>query len=170
MNKYLRSNAVAYAKTFALKPNPAYRYFPLIGDSSGDCANFLSQCLYAGGAPMTYDPKHSWWYNNKNTSNVMDDTWSIPWAVANSLYYYLKINQSINYFGAKGVEVFNKKELELGDFIFFEGSSGAIFHSAIITSFSRGEPLISQHSYEALNIPYTSSWPAKRHHFIKITI
>lgn len=169
-NNYLRHNAVAYATTYALKPNTSYRYFPLVNDSSGDCANFISQCLYAGGAKMDYNTKRPWWYNKKGTVNVSDDTWSICWAVAHSLYYYLKVNESIASPYVKGLEVYRKEDLEIGDLIFFEDTKETIFHSAIITSFLGKEPLVSHHSFEALNIPYKSSWKAAKYHFIKIII
>nr|WP_246582931.1 amidase domain-containing protein [Clostridium simiarum] len=168
-NRYSRLAATKYAITYALKPNPKYRYFPLVDDKGGDCANFLSQCLFAGGAPMDFNTARPWWYKSYN-GNIMKDTWSISWAVAHSLYYYLKVSESINSPGVKGLEVYNKKDLELGDLIFFENNKGTIFHSAIITSFLGREPLISQHSFEALNIPYRSSWTPSKFHFIKVII
>lgn len=168
-NQYSRSDAVKYAITYALKPNPAYRYFPLINDSSGDCANFLSQCLYAGGAPMSFNSHNSWWYKH-NAISRNNDTWSISWTVAHSLYWYLKINQESNSPGVKGLEVPNASALELGDLMFFEDNKGNIFHSAIVTSFLYNQPLISHHSFEALNIPYQRSWPASKLHFLKISI
>ncbi|OFI01380.1 putative amidase domain protein [Clostridium acetireducens DSM 10703] len=169
-NGYSRVDAVRYATTYALSPNPAFRYFPVINNSSGDCTNFISQCLLAGGAKMQYNNSHPWWYNNKGTPNVMDDTWSIPWAVANSLYYYLKTNQEKKSPYVKGLEVYDKSLLDVGDLICYEGNDGVVFHSAIITSFFNGEPLVSQHSFEALNIPYEKSWITRKHHFLKISI
>ncbi len=43
---YNRRNAAAYAITYAESPNPAYENLVASG---GDCTNFVSQCLYAGG-------------------------------------------------------------------------------------------------------------------------
>lgn len=169
-NKYLRFEAVSYALTYALNPNPKYRYFELIDDNGGDCTNFTSQCLFAGGAKMNYGNNWSWWYNNKNTSNVMDDTWSISWAVAHSLYYYLKNNEEVNSPYVKGLEVTNERELELGDLIFYENNNKKIFHSAIVTSFLNGFPLVSQHTPNASNIYYQNSWKAKKYHYVKIVI
>lgn len=168
-NQYSRNDAVQYAIKYALKPNPAYKYFPLVNDTSGDCANFISQCLYAGGAPMIFNTRNQWWYNH-NSTGVNDDTWSISWTLAHSLYWYLKINQESNLVGAKGLEVPNVSILQLGDLIFFQDNKGTIFHSAIITGFSGNQPLISHHSFEALNIPYQRSWPASKMHFLKISI
>lgn len=169
-NKYLRFEAVSYALTYALNPNPKYRYFQLIDDNGGDCTNFISQCLFAGGAKMSYGSSWNWWYNNKNTNNVMDDTWSISWAVAHSLYYYLRNNEEANSPYIKGLEVSNANNLELGDLIFYEGNNKKIFHSTIVTSIFNGVPLVSQHTPEAINIYYKNSWKAVKYHYIKIII
>ena len=170
-NQYSRVNAVNYAKTYALHPNPNFRYFPLINnDTSGDCANFISQCLLAGGAPMVFNSAHAWWYKKANTASTKDDTWSISWTVANSLYWLLKSNQQSKALGIKGLEIQNTKLLELGDLVFFEDTKCNIFHSAIITSFRNSQPLVSHHSFAALNISYKNSWEANRLHFLKISL
>ncbi|MCB2312170.1 amidase domain-containing protein [Clostridium tagluense] len=170
-SRYSRINAVNYARTYALHPNPSFRYFPLIdNETSGDCANFISQCLLAGGAPMIYNGSHPWWYNKANTLSTKDDTWSVTWTVAHSLYWTLKVNEQSNANAIKGLEIYDTSLLELGDLIFFEGNNGNIFHSAIITSFRYGQPLVSHHSFEALDIYYKNSWPAKRVHFFKISL
>ena len=169
--KYIRIAAVQYALKYALKPNPAYRYFPLIGDTSGDCANFLSQCLKAGGVPLNYNQKNPWWYNSKGTSTTKDDTWSLSWTIAHSLYWLLKINNQSNLSGAKGMELQTSSDLDLGDLVFFENYKRHIFHSAIVTSFDAlGKPLISQHSFEAVNIPVSKSWGAVYIHYLKIRL
>ena len=169
-NQYSRINAVKYARTYALSPNPSFRYFPLIDNTSGDCTNFISQCLLAGGAPMIFNSSHPWWYKKANTVSVKDDTWSIPWAVAHSLYWSLKINQQSKTSGIKGLEIYDTRLLELGDLMFLEGDNGNIFHAAIITDFRYSQPLVSQHSFEALDIFYKNSWGANRVHFFKISL
>ncbi len=169
-SKYSRNAAVEYAKRYALKPNPAYRYFPIVGNSSGDCTNFTSQCLYAGGAPMIINGRNPWWYKHSGSSLPSRDSWSVSWAVAHSLYWTLKINQESNLPGVKGLEVSDINSMELGDVIFYEDNNRTIFHSAIITGFSQNQPLISQHSFEALNIPYLKTWKSPKYHFLKISI
>lgn len=170
-NQYSRINAVKYARSYALHPNPSFRYFSLINnETSGDCTNFVSQCLLAGGAPMRFKGSHPWWYRKANTDSTKDDTWSVPWAVANSLYWSLRTNEQSKASGIKGLEIYDTRLLELGDLVFFEGDNGNIFHAAIITSFSDSQPLVSQHSFEALDILYGNSWGAKRVHFLKISL
>ena len=64
------TEACAYAETFALKPNPNYKSFEDIG---GDCTNFISQILYAGGVKQTKTWKP---YTN-------------PWIRVEDIYLYL---------------------------------------------------------------------------------
>jgi hypothetical protein len=169
---YSRDAAVSYALKYALNPNPQYKYFATHNDGGGDCSNFVSQCLSAGGAPMSYDSPNPWWYKN-TTSNSSRDSWSISWSVANSLYWCLKTRGKLNISGLKGIEISDMDMLEPGDVIQYENFNGIIYHSAIITAFTyeKGSkfPLISQHSFDAKNISYVKP-KAKKTHFIKIMI
>jgi len=169
-NRYNRARAVNYARTYALSPNPSFKYFQLYETLGGDCTNFISQCLLAGGAPMTYTTAYAWWYNKSGTYNIADDRWSVPWAVAHSLYWTLKVNNEAKNDAVKGLEVSSVAMLELGDVIFFEDDRGVMFHSTIVTGYSATDTLISQHTYEAMDIPYTKSWEARRYHYLKIRI
>jgi len=164
VNQYSRINAVNYATRYALYPNPAFKYFPIINNSSGDCTNFVSQCLNAGNAPMNYNPNNPWWYNTRVHS------WSQSWTVAHTLYWHLKVNAKNKSSGIKGLEVWNKQALELGDLVFYENYQGRIIHAAIITAFKNNEPLVSHHSYEALNVSYQYTEEPNHPHFIKIII
>jgi hypothetical protein len=172
-NNYNRQRAVQYANQYALTPNPSYRFFASHGEGGGDCTNFVSQCLLAGGAPMAFDSVRPWWYNKKKTTNNRDDLWSNSWSVANSLYWCLKVRAKNNMHGLKGTEVEDMSLLELGDIIQYENLKGNIYHSAIVTEFilQKGMrvPLISQHTYNALNISHIKP-AAKKAHFMKISI
>ncbi|APM39703.1 amidase domain-containing protein [Clostridium kluyveri] len=158
---YSRIEAVNYALNYAKSPNPAYKYFPVQGDNGGDCTNFISQCLKAGGAPMVSSHKNQWWYSGPK--------WSVSWTVAGSLYWYLKINADEQLYGAKGTEVDYVSMLDVGDIIFYKNKRGRIQHSAIITSFDKDYPLISQHTPNHLNISYEKDWAIKMH-FLKISL
>jgi len=167
-NKYNRVEAVYYATKYAIKPNKEYKYFKSINEEGGDCTNFVSQCLKAGGAPLDYNNARPWWYDIKSGKA------SICWGVAHSLYWYLKINQSANRNTIKGLEVEDISKLEIGDLIFYENFNNIIFHSTIITSFMKADgysqPLISQHTLEQLNVTYKKDYNYKREHFIKIIL
>ena len=58
---YDRAAAVAYARNWAFSRNPRYTDFSNMG---GDCTNFVSQCLLAGGMPMNFDYPSGWFYNS----------------------------------------------------------------------------------------------------------
>lgn len=162
MSNYDRYAAASYAKAYALNPNPTYKFFYEIGEVGGDCTNFVSQCLHAGGIPMDFNPRNEpWWYSKKNNQ------WSISWAVAHSLYWCLKVRTERNLSGLKGVETNDISALELGDVICYENYRGIIYHSAIITDFQGNSPLISQHTFNALNISYIKS-KSKKAHYMKI--
>ncbi len=60
---YDRAKAVAYAHRWAYGRNPAYYNYEALG---GDCTNFASQCLYAGGGIMNYTPTFGWYYLDAN--------------------------------------------------------------------------------------------------------
>jgi hypothetical protein len=62
---YDRRAAVAYADAWALKVNPEYWSSP-----DNDCANFVSQCLAAGGLRPTYDDGREWRSNGTEFPTV----------------------------------------------------------------------------------------------------
>lgn len=85
LTSYNRNKAKAYALKYALKPNPNYPFYS--GD--GDCTNFTSQCLKAGGIIEDKQGKeeskkwyrynsswkgaqmfHNYWRENKGSSSV----------------------------------------------------------------------------------------------------
>lgn len=170
-NKYNRSSAVRYALTYALNPNPEYRFIPGRHDGGGDCTNFISQCLRAGGAPFAYGAS-PWWYNIGGI-NPSDDRWSMSWSVAHSLYWTLKVRNKTRLPGLKAIEINDLQLLEPGDLIQYEDKNGSIYHSAMVTDFAISEgvrvPLITQHSYNGRNVTHIKD-KAKKMHFMKIIV
>ena len=59
LHPYDRAAAVAYAHRWAYSRNPRFYDYEEIG---GDCTNFASQCLYAGGGVMNFTPDFGWYY------------------------------------------------------------------------------------------------------------
>ncbi len=171
VNKYNNAEAVRYALTHALAPNPEFIFIPDRNDGGGDCSNFISQCLQAGGAPFAYGTS-PWWYRVNGTSKS-DHSWSISWAVAHSLYWTLKVRHQSRLGGLKAQEVNDMQLLELGDLIQYEDSKGAIYHSAMVTAFTIDKgmriPLISQHTINGRNITHYKP-KAKKMHFMKIEV
>ncbi len=134
---YRRDLAVRYAESWWNGYNPQYRAFDV------DCTNYVSQCLRAGGAPMTLigHREKGWWYQRKGGPN---DNWSYSWAVAHSLRWYLSASKT----GLRAVEKSAASQLELGDVICYDfDGDGKWQHNAIVTAFDdRGEPLVNAHS------------------------
>ena len=60
---YRRTQAVEYAHKWAYGRNPAFYDYESLG---GDCTNFASQCIYAGGGVMNFTPTFGWYYLNAN--------------------------------------------------------------------------------------------------------
>lgn len=161
---YDRDAAVQYALAYALNPNPSYVYF-----EGNDCTNFISQCLRAGGAKNDFNNTHPWWYNSGQTS--------ICWAVAASLFWYIRTRSDRNLFGIKAQTFYindydtyaSKIEgrVVLGDLIQYRNTKGIIQHSTIITAFDKkGEPLVSQHTRNGKNLTWRKHFPQIIFHHI----
>ena len=172
-NEYMKDRATSYALRYGINPNKNYIYFKVEGDGGGDCTNFISQCLLAGGAPMDYDNIRPWWYKKSISNSPDGDRCSLAWSVAHSLYWCLKVRGEKDAKGLKGIEVKNIEELDTGDLIQYENIKGVIYHTGIITSFTyengKKYPLITQHTKNAVNISYIKPAAVKMH-FMKIYI
>ncbi|MFV0497339.1 MAG: amidase domain-containing protein [Candidatus Fimivivens sp.] len=82
---YDRRAAVAYANRWAYFRNPNFLDFSNLG---GDCTNYASQCLLAGGAVMNYTPTFGWYY-------IDADNRAPAWTGVEYLYNFLTKNQDV---------------------------------------------------------------------------
>jgi hypothetical protein len=134
---YQRIQAARYADAWWDGANPAFRAF------SVDCTNYISQCLHAGGAPMTGQGRRDqgWWYRQAGGNQ---DQWSYSWSVAHSLRWYLPSANA----GLRAVEKGNASELEIGDVICYDfDGDGRWQHNTIVTAKdSSGAPLVNAHT------------------------
>ncbi|RXZ81392.1 hypothetical protein EBB07_14785 [Paenibacillaceae bacterium] len=134
-NNYYRDRAAVYADLWWDKPNPEYEEFDV------NCTNYVSQCLFAGGAPMDYTGKREsgWWYRGRDGGK---EWWSYSWAVSNALQAQLR---SGGWRGLQAVEVDSADKLDLGDLIFYDwNGEGRFQHSTIVTAFDiQGMPLVN---------------------------
>jgi hypothetical protein len=74
---YNGAAAAAYADTYWQNYNPAW---PSFANQGGDCTNFVSQAMYAGGITMRTSPPYSGnaaWYMQQNRHHHW--TWAAPW-------------------------------------------------------------------------------------------
>lgn len=138
---YDRLAAVRYAERWWDSYNPEYRTFDV------DCTNYISQCLYAGGAPMrgALVRDQGWWYQG--------DNWSFSWAVAHSLRWYLSGSTQ----GLQGKEVDNPEALIPGDVICydFQGDGRWDHNTIVVAKDINGMPLVNAHTNNSRNRYWT---------------
>lgn len=164
LNEYDRIGAVSYARQWALSHNPKYANYENYG---GDCTNYISQCVKAGGIPFDNlgenIMKKWYWYS--------DDYRTPTWTASESFYKYIIYNnrEDTYNFGVYARSA-NYNELELGDIVqlVFEGKA---YHSMIVTDILlEGEYLIDyyicQHTYDLMDYPLSLKQGEKR--YIKI--
>jgi cell wall-associated NlpC family hydrolase len=124
-NMYNRQQAVQYAERYWNHRNPHFRYF-----GEDNCTNFVSQVLLAGGIPMEFadSPNKGWWYRRKGGGK---DEWSYSWAVAHSLYQYLRQKRS---HGLRAVVYERPQQLQWGDLICYDWEGdGRWNHFTVVT-------------------------------------
>lgn len=133
--RYRREEAAAYADRWWKDGNPEFEIFEV------DCTNYVSQCLFAGGAPINYTGKREtgWWYKGYNGTQ---EWWSFSWAVSDSLERYLSAQRSS---GLRAEAVERPDQLSLGDVIQYDwDGNGHYQHSTIVTAFdAEGMPLVN---------------------------
>ena len=100
---YNRTNAVKYATDNYNKYNSNY---PDMRDMGGDCANFVSQCLFRGGKAMSgnwYVYKKNNVYPKPNSAKQLNYSWNLsdpsPWISAKEFnsYWKNKCNKKYEY-------------------------------------------------------------------------
>lgn len=135
---YRRDLAAAYADRWWNEPNPAYENFEV------NCTNYVSQCLFAGHAPMHYTGRREsgWWYKGRSGGREL---WSYSWAVSHALQSYLAGSPPS---GLQAVQVASPGDLKLGDVIVYDwDGNGRYQHSTIVTAFDHaGMPLVNAHT------------------------
>ena len=89
IHPYNRAAAVAYAHEWAFKRNPDYADFEDLG---GDCSNFISQALLAGGAVMNETKDTGWYYHSLRSR-------SAGWSGVPYLFRFLTENRGRGPFG-----------------------------------------------------------------------
>lgn len=111
--KYNRSAVKKYIHDWVREHNPQY---PNLDGKGGDCTNFVSQCMHAGGFPINTD-----WYCGKRLGiNVF--YYTKPWVQALSLYSYVceKMSRYKIYTIKSAKDVKNNyKKFCVGDLLFF---------------------------------------------------
>lgn len=153
---YDRNKAYDYISKYVINPNPAYADFTELG---GDCTNFVSQVLRAGGMAFTSTSKNptykQWYYYNSTLGTGRSSTWTGSnefrqhWAEVKGVgykraYKYTKytVNEALTNFDSIRTSVW------AGDVIqHLNGYDGKTYHSQAIFSFSNSDIIVGQHTY-----------------------
>lgn len=142
---YDRAKAKEYIDTYWKKYNPAY---PSFHHGGGDCTNFISQVLYAGGMPWAEDnnpanhKKSTNWYckpgaTSKDSEKRITFSWKI--AAVFKAHWIKRVEMHKMYSYAEAIQNMNalSSEVFLGDVVQFCYSSGVPYHTLAITGFNR---------------------------------
>lgn len=133
---YDRAKAVEYARKWALSANPDFYHFGGIG---GDCTNFISQCLLAGGCEMNFAYPYGWYYNSSYDR-------SPSWTSVSELCKFLLRTGGGN--GPLG-KIVKLEDLEIGDLIQLRQNGTHFNHSLIVSDIIGSEILVCAHSNDA---------------------
>jgi hypothetical protein len=140
MGTYDREAAVLYAHEWAYGRNPRFYDYENLG---GDCTNFASQCLYAGGGVMNYTPDLGWYYID---ANQKAPAWT------GVIYFYNFLTRSGRWTGPVGREV-SLREIQYGDFVQLNFDGKEFQHTPIVVQAnhpqSAEEILLAAHSFDA---------------------
>ncbi len=132
---YNMEAAIAYANKYALSYNSAYYNFASYG---GDCANFVSQCLYAGGMPQTVGSiygTNGWFYVNASNR-------SATWTGAGHLRNWLANNYGVLINSPTAEQIYPGSPV----FYDWEGD-GSWDHATICVGVNaNGVPLVNSHT------------------------
>ncbi len=142
---YNREKAKQYIDTYWKKYNPAY---PSYSHGGGDCTNFISQVLYAGGIPWVDDgnpanhKKGSNWYckpgaTSKDSERRVTFSWKI--AAVFKAHFIKRVGEHKIYSYAEAIANINNLsgEIYIGDVVQFCYSSGVPYHTLAVTGFNR---------------------------------
>ncbi len=153
--------AVAYARQYAMSRN--YNY-PDYTDAGGDCTNFVSQCLHAGGISMngsssgsgTIDTVYSWYCINNGNGILNMFAVTTSWMRAADFYTYMQEVGARYWILATSITQLHSN-CAVGDIVQLSDSiSRSPYHSVIITKKDSQTSYYCGHSSNRYDEPITS--------------
>ena len=132
---------IEYARRWAFFYFFAYYNFENIG---GDCTNFISQCLYAGGAVMNYTKDTGWYYNSPSDR-------AAAWTGVEQFYRFIVTNTGTGPFGS----VVALEQAAAGDVIQLS-TNGRFHHSLLVIDVRQGVPYVAAHTFAAFDRALTT--------------
>lgn len=133
--------ALDYAKRWAFARNPQFADFDTMG---GDCTNFISQCLYAGGAIMNNTRDTGWYYRSLNDR-------AAAWTSVMFFYRFIISNRGIGPFGTE-IPLY---AADVGDIVQL-GMNGIFYHNLLICSLRYGEIFVAAHTIDSFDRPLST--------------
>jgi cell wall-associated NlpC family hydrolase len=183
---YNGQTAANYANVYAVTPNPNYPFFT--GTGVGDCANFVSQALKAGGQPVryitgTHTKLGNWWdfsytqtitiyeyyWQSTYSATAADDlkmflTSDSDWGTAEATYSYAADGATPPY-----------DAIGTGDVLFYNWGQGmGISHAAIQVGTSGLGSYVDEHTSNRKQVfwtlkPYNPFWATTTVYEVHIT-
>lgn len=137
---------------------------PLLGKGywydGGDCANFVSQCIYMGGINM-----NSGWHTNGYKCHEHPSSRD-SFVNAQNLYEY------VCSIGGQAINNPATSQVSIGDLIFYKTTNdNRMHHSAIVTDISNGTPVVAAHSTNETRYngrEYTLGYSGSRIYLVKM--
>lgn len=163
--------AIAYAEKYWTNYNDFYPNYNIFG---GDCADFVSQSLHAGGLQMNAN-----WYHAP-----ADIVRNISWTYASSLKSYLEkycgkaitiykdSSKKTGYRDSNKKEVDPKTTIRPGDAVFYYWKGASRYgHAAICVGYdSKGEPIVNAHNGNRHHLSWTLNAYKSADHWCVIQI
>jgi len=152
MGSYNRQKAVYYACRYALMYNSNWFDDRGSAGGGGDCTNFISQCLYAGGWEMVSGAMGMSWWADVGTKDRSRR--SPSWGGAGAFQTFL--------WGGLRAKECEQNEVQLGDLI-QEVRNDTAMHTMIITGLFKtaqgSKILYSCHTADRLSRPFDLAKP-----------
>lgn len=157
VSKYDRQRAKDYIDKYWKDYNTLY---PSFKDGGGDCTNFVSQVLFAGGMEWVYDGKldHYTWYSNwycftGATNEDGDRRVSLSWKVASTFMLHWSIRASYHYkltFENALIEFDDiVQKMNIADIVQFCDDKGIAWHSLAITKKNNNDLILASHTRDS---------------------
>lgn len=128
--------------------NPEYRNY---NSQGGDCANFASQIMYAGG------------FKKNQTWNYTNGAGSKSWVNAQAFKDYMIYSGRASLIASGSYDKILKASYNLlpGDFVAYE-KKGKIVHISVVSGLdSRGYALVNSHNTDRYRVPWDLGWNNK---------
>jgi len=147
-DSYNRDKAKAYMDKYLLKSNDDFYDY---SDEGGNCQNYASQCINAGGVDMDYEDEE-WYYEEP-------DDYSSSWTGVKWFYDYIKNNENDGIVGDVDCNLYYG---QIGDVIQV-GYDDEYKHTTIISNVINGEILVNSNSVDLKDYPINAyAYPLKR--------